>query len=156
MVRVGFEPTPPKRLRPERSALDRSATSPLLRRGRPPAPPAMPGESPKYRKRVDSRSGFAQVVGDTKYNLVLTGLQRNPVDSGEKTWIPIAHNVDKTYVRHQQRSEARGREKSLQQILCPQEWCPILYTARFTRPWAARKFRHWELNPGLLGEGQVF
>ena len=29
VVRVGFEPTPPKRLRPERSALDRSATSPL-------------------------------------------------------------------------------------------------------------------------------
>ncbi len=28
MVRVGFEPTPPKRLRPERSALDHSATSP--------------------------------------------------------------------------------------------------------------------------------
>ena len=31
MVRVGFEPTPPKRLRPERSALDHSATSPLAR-----------------------------------------------------------------------------------------------------------------------------
>ena len=29
VVRVGFEPTPPKRLRPERSALDHSATSPL-------------------------------------------------------------------------------------------------------------------------------
>ena len=28
LVRVGFEPTPPKRLRPERSALDHSATSP--------------------------------------------------------------------------------------------------------------------------------
>ncbi len=28
VVRVGFEPTPPKRLRPERSALDHSATSP--------------------------------------------------------------------------------------------------------------------------------
>ena len=29
MTRVGFEPTPPKRLRPERSALDHSATSPV-------------------------------------------------------------------------------------------------------------------------------
>ena len=36
LVRVGFEPTPPKRLRPERSALDHSATSPssMAQRGR--------------------------------------------------------------------------------------------------------------------------
>jgi hypothetical protein len=35
VTRVGFEPTPPKRLRPERSALDRSATSSTVLRGRP-------------------------------------------------------------------------------------------------------------------------
>ena len=31
LTRVGFEPTPPKRLRPERSALDRSAISPYAK-----------------------------------------------------------------------------------------------------------------------------
>ena len=67
----------------------------------------MPEKTPKYRKGVDSRAGFAKIVSDTKYNLVLTGLQRIVGDSGEKTWIPIAHNVLKKKVRYLQRSEVR-------------------------------------------------
>ena len=55
LIGVGFEPTPPKRLVPETSALDRSAIQPLLgpgRGGRDPQVERAPDENEKKKNNA--------------------------------------------------------------------------------------------------------